>query len=110
MQCVVVEADHPRTFIALTAPRRPRRTAASERGQLEEAIPLLELTLADRERVLGQTHPATLTSRINLAAAYQDGRRLGNAEGLRNRTEPGSRISRVRAHRGIARDGQDVCR
>ena len=26
-------------------------------GRLDEAIPLLERTLADRERVLGETHP-----------------------------------------------------
>ena len=44
--------------------------------QFEEAIPLFERTLADRERVLGGTHPDTLTSRNNLACAYQDAGRL----------------------------------
>jgi hypothetical protein len=38
-------------------------------GRLDEAIPLFERTLADRERVLGQTHPSTLVSRGNLASA-----------------------------------------
>jgi hypothetical protein len=35
--------------------------------------------LTDRERVLGATHPDTLTSRSNLAYAYQDAGRLGEA-------------------------------
>ena len=40
-------------------------------GQVGEAIPLFERTLADRERVLGADHPHTLGSRNNLAAARQ---------------------------------------
>ena len=40
-------------------------------GRLEEAIGLLERTLADRERVLGADHPQTLASRNNLAYAYE---------------------------------------
>ena len=59
-------------------------------GRPDEAIPLYERTLADFERVLGQTHPSTLQSRNNLAAAYRDAGRPDEAEGLRNRTEPGS--------------------
>jgi hypothetical protein len=39
--------------------------------QLDEAIPLFDQTLADREPVLGQAHPDTLTSRDNLANAYR---------------------------------------
>ncbi|WSX64577.1 tetratricopeptide repeat protein [Streptomyces sp. NBC_00986] len=35
------------------------------------AIPLLERTLADRVRVLGEDHPGVMASRINLAGAYQ---------------------------------------
>ena len=42
------------------------------RGRTAEAIPLLERTLADCERVLGPDHPNTLTSRNNPAMAYQD--------------------------------------
>ncbi len=41
-------------------------------GRTAEAIPLLERTLADCERVLGPDPPNTLTSRNNLAMAYQD--------------------------------------
>ena len=55
--------------------------------QLDEAIPLFEQTLADRERVLGQAHPDTLTSRDNLAKAYKDAGRLDEAEGLRRRAQ-----------------------
>ncbi|MFF2805561.1 tetratricopeptide repeat protein, partial [Streptomyces sp. NPDC058051] len=35
-------------------------------GDLGRAIPLYEQTLTDRIRVLGEEHPATLTSRNNL--------------------------------------------
>ena len=42
-----------------------------------EAIPLYEQTLTDSERVLGADHPNTLTSRNNLAYAYQTAGRLG---------------------------------
>ena len=59
---------------------------------------LLERTLTDSEQVLGDTHPNTLPSRNNLARASQDAGRLDEAEGLRNRAEPESRLSRVRAH------------
>jgi len=38
---------------------------------MDEAIPLLERTLADFERVLGETHPYTQSTRNNLAAAYR---------------------------------------
>jgi Tetratricopeptide repeat len=49
------------------------------------AIALYERTLADRERVLGDTHPQTSASRNNLATAYQDAGRLDEAEDLRDR-------------------------
>jgi hypothetical protein len=45
-----------------------------------------ERTLADRERVLGATHPNTLTSRNNLAAVYDDAGRLDEAIPLYERT------------------------
>jgi len=44
-----------------------------------QAIEYGEALVADSERVLGQTHPETLTSRNNLASAYQDAGRLGEA-------------------------------
>ena len=49
-----------------------------------------ERTLADCERVLGDIHPGTLTSRNNLTYAYQAAGRLDEAEGLRSGTEPRS--------------------
>ncbi len=59
-------------------------------GQLDEAIALFEGhgTLADAERVLGLTHPLTLTSRGNLACAYRAAGRLDEAEILRDRPIP----------------------
>ncbi|MGW4791889.1 tetratricopeptide repeat protein, partial [Nonomuraea sp. NPDC004297] len=50
-----------------------------ELADLTRAIPLFEQTLADRERVLGADHPDTLTSRSNLASAYQTAGNLGRA-------------------------------
>ncbi len=40
-------------------------------GNIVQAVPLYEQTLAARLRVLGPDHPDTLTSRNNLALAYQ---------------------------------------
>jgi tetratricopeptide (TPR) repeat protein len=91
----VLGQTHPDTL----GSRNNLASAYQAAGRLDEAIPLYERTLADYERVLGQTHPSALTSRGNLASAYQAAGRLDEAEGLRNRTEPESRLSRVRAHR-----------
>jgi hypothetical protein len=55
-----------------------------------QAIEYGQDLVADCERVLGETHPSTLTSRNNLALAYRDVGWLAEAEGLRNRTEPRS--------------------
>lgn len=43
----------------------------SRLGDFSRAIPLSEQTFTDRERILGPNHPDTLTSRNNLADAYQ---------------------------------------
>jgi Tetratricopeptide repeat len=51
------------------ASRDSLATAYRDVGRAEEAIPLLAQTLADRERVLGPSHPRTRTSRSNLAIA-----------------------------------------
>lgn len=48
-------------------------------GRLDQAIPLYEATLTDRERVLGPDHPDTLISRNNLAYAYETAGRLDQA-------------------------------
>jgi YD repeat-containing protein len=53
---------------------------------LEEAISLFERTFADFERVLGETHPDTLTSRNNLAYAYQAAGRLAEAITVREQS------------------------
>ena len=45
--------------------------AAAPTGRMDDAIALHERNLADRTRILGPDHPDTLTSRNNLATAYQ---------------------------------------
>ncbi len=50
------------------------------------AIDYGKALVADRERVLGETHPDTLTSRNNLAAAYDTAGRLSEAIPLYERT------------------------
>ena len=75
-------ADHPDTL----ASRNNLADAYQSAGRLEEAIALLERTLADRERVLGAEHPDTLASRNNLAGAYQSAGRLDEAIPLFERT------------------------
>jgi tetratricopeptide (TPR) repeat protein len=51
-----------------------------------QAIEYGQDLLADREQVLGEAHPSTLTSRNNLAAAYRDAGRVGEAIPLFERT------------------------
>jgi hypothetical protein len=55
-------------------------------GRTAEAIPLLERTLADCERMLGADHPDTLTTRNNLAMAYRAAGRTAEAIPLLERT------------------------
>jgi hypothetical protein len=55
-------------------------------GRTAEAIPLLERTLADCERVRGGDHPDTLTTRNNLAMAYRAAGRTDEAIPLLERT------------------------
>ncbi|MEU4835240.1 tetratricopeptide repeat protein [Streptosporangium sp. NPDC023615] len=55
-------------------------------ADLGRAIPLYEQTLADRQRVLGGDHSATLTSRNNLAGAYYAAGDLGRAIPLYEQT------------------------
>jgi tetratricopeptide (TPR) repeat protein len=73
---------HPPLHAGL--PQRPC-SRLKDAGRLDEAITLYERTLADFERVLGDTHPDTLASRNNLADAYLDAGRLDQAESLRDR-------------------------
>ena len=51
-----------------------------------QAIEYGQSLVADSERVLGETHPSTLTSRSNLAAAYRAAGRLEEAIPLYERT------------------------
>ena len=51
-----------------------------------QAIEYGQSLVADSERVLGETHPGTLTSRSNLAAAYRAAGRLEEAIPLYERT------------------------
>ncbi len=88
-----VRADpgRPRAGAGRRPPRHPDLAEQPGRrlpggGQLGEAIPLYEQTLADRERVLGADHPDTLTSRNNLADAYQVGGSAGRAIPLYEQT------------------------
>jgi tetratricopeptide (TPR) repeat protein len=64
----------------------PLAYAYESAGRLDQAIPLYERTLADRERVLGADHPQTLGSRNNLAGAYKSAGRLDQAIPLYERT------------------------
>ncbi|MFH9968479.1 tetratricopeptide repeat protein [Streptomyces mirabilis] len=52
------------------------------RGRDAHTIPLRTVTLAQYEQILGDTHPHTLTSRNNLAHAYQAAGNLGRAISL----------------------------
>ncbi len=66
----------PRRWIRALPPNQAHDSpclggSASEAGRVAEAIPLHEQTLTASERVLGPDHPDTLTSRHNLAYAYQ---------------------------------------
>ncbi|MFI5501113.1 tetratricopeptide repeat protein [Nocardia asteroides] len=55
-------------------------------GLSDRAITLYKRTLTDLERVLGENHPDTLTSRNNLAGAYETAGRVGEAITLYERT------------------------
>ena len=66
------------------AARNNLASAYQEAGRLEEAIPLHERSLADREQALGPDYPNTLSSRSNLASAYQAAGRLDEAGGLQS--------------------------
>jgi len=57
-----------------------------ELADLRRAILLLESTLTDAERILGPDHPDTLTSRNNLAGAYESAGDLNRAIPLHERT------------------------
>ena len=78
----VLGPDHPDTLTS----RNNLAYAHESAGRLDQAIPLYEQTLADRERILGPDHPDTLTSRNNLAVAHQAAGRLDQAIALYEQT------------------------
>jgi hypothetical protein len=53
--------------------RNSLATAYLENNQTHEGISLLQATLADAERVLGDDHPITALVRDNLTAAHASG-------------------------------------
>ena len=67
--------DHPTTL----ASRNNLANAYRSAGRLEQAIPLFERTLEDRERVLKPNHPDILASRNDLASTYESAGRLKQA-------------------------------
>jgi hypothetical protein len=71
-------AHAPGSFQHVRVQRPPQPMIAR---QLDEAVPIFEQTPAAHERILGQAHPDTLTSRDNLAIAYKDSWRLDEAKG-----------------------------
>ena len=70
--------DHLRTLASRNSLAHAYRSA----GRLDEAIPLFERTLTDRERVLGPDHSDTRLFRKNLADAYRAVGRDEDAEAL----------------------------
>jgi len=77
--------NHPDTLVS----RGNLAAAYLSAGRLEQAVPLFERNLTDRERVLGPDHTRTLASRGNLASAYLSAGRLEQAVPLfeRNLTD-----------------------
>ena len=74
--------NHPDTLVS----RGNLAAAYLSAGRLEQAVPLFERNLTDRERVLGPDHTRTLASRGNLASAYWSADRLSEAVPLFERT------------------------
>lgn len=67
-------------MVLATAPVTYNLAAAYQvAGRTAEAIPLVEATLTDRERLLGPDHPDTLMSRNNLAVVYRAAGRTAEA-------------------------------
>jgi len=76
------EANHLNSQGALTFLARTQLSL----GNFNQAIELLKETLADCERILGPDHPDTLSSKNNLAVAYQESGDLQKAIELFEKT------------------------
>ena len=83
--------DHPNTF----TPQDNLAMSYRAAGRTAEAIPLLERTLADCERVRGTDHPSTLRSRNNLAMAYRAAGRTAEAIPLLERYQQAQPAART---------------
>lgn len=78
----ILGAGHPQTFLA----RGDLARAYQNAGQPQEAIPVYERTLAEREWAFGHYHPECLAARGELASAYRTAGRLDEAIPLYERT------------------------
>lgn len=102
---------------------RDRLSAAySAAGRLDEAMPVFETALADRELALGPDHPDTVTARASLARCYAASGRdaeaialyelaLEQSErlfGTQHRDTLEVRASLAEAYRGAGRGGDSV--
>jgi hypothetical protein len=65
--------SHPFCNLRATPARNNLAAAYKDAGNLSRAVSLFEITLAERERVLGSGHPDTLTSRNNLVSPAHPG-------------------------------------
>ena len=96
VQQVVALSEHTAGYLGssdstvarrLLGPRGWVQNCLSELGDSPaQAVQLGEPLVTDSERVLGETHPDTLTSRTGLALAYQEAGRLEEAMPLYERT------------------------
>ena len=84
LDAMIGHTDHPTLLLQQQADRIAQ--LLENVGDLARAVPLLEQTLADLERVLGPEHPDTLASRNNLANAYRSAGRLPEAITLHEQT------------------------
>lgn len=71
-----ISAEHPNSLLAAN---NFIYTYYESARLLEQAIPLLEQTLADRRQLLGENHPDALASANDLASAYVSAGRLEQA-------------------------------
>jgi tetratricopeptide (TPR) repeat protein len=85
-EVLAAAASHDPRWNELASARDHLARAHEPAGDLGTAIPLLEQTLNDRERVLGPDHPDTLTSRNNLAFAYESAGNLAHGTPLFEQT------------------------
>ncbi len=67
--------DHPDTLESLHG----RAQALQDAGRLDQAIPILETTLARRTAILGGDHPSVIESLNDLAVAYWQADRIPEA-------------------------------